>query len=93
MQQRLDRSKAGLAAAGAYFHTPEGKTQLADTVQALAAYEVIAKEGCATKLPNDPLPELGSATRRFLAPVRQRPTNSAPRCRNWWSAEAPAPRI
>ena len=26
MQQRLDRSKAGLAAAGAYFVTPEGKT-------------------------------------------------------------------
>ena len=65
MQQRLDRSKAGLAAAGAYFVTPEGKTQLAETVQALAAYEVIAKE-MAAKLPNDPLPELGSATQHLF---------------------------
>ena len=66
MQQRLDRSKAGLAAAGAYFYTPEGKTQLAETVQALAAYEVIAKE-MAAKLPNDPLPELGSATQHLFS--------------------------
>ena len=66
MQQRLDRSKAGLAAAGAYFVTPEGKTQLAETVQALAAYEVIAKE-MATKLSNDPLPELGSASQHLFS--------------------------
>ena len=66
MQQRLDRAKAGLAAAGAYFVTPEGKTQLAETIQALAAYEVIAKE-MATKLPNDPLPEMGSATQHLFS--------------------------
>ena len=66
MQQRLDRAKAGLAAAGAYFVTPEGKSKLADTIQALEAYEVIAKE-MATKLPNDPLPEMGSATQHLFS--------------------------
>ena len=35
MQQRLDRAKAGLAAAAPYFHTPTGKSRLADTIQAL----------------------------------------------------------
>ena len=35
MQQRLDRSKAGLAAAAPYFSTPTGKSRLADTIQAL----------------------------------------------------------
>ncbi len=38
---------------------------LADTIKALAAYEVIAKE-MATKLSNDPLPELGSATQHLF---------------------------
>ena len=66
MQQRLDRAKAGLAAAGAYFVTPEGKSKLADTIQALEAYEVIAKE-MAAKLSNDPLPELGSATQHLFS--------------------------
>ena len=66
MQQRLDRSKAGLAAAAPYFNTPTGKSKLADTIQALEAYEVIAKE-MATKLPNDPLPEMGSATQHLFS--------------------------
>ena len=66
MQQRLDRAKAGLAAAAPYFVTPEGKSKLADTIQALEAYEVIAKE-MATKLPNDPLPEMGSATQHLFS--------------------------
>ena len=35
MQQRLDRAKAGLAAAAPYFYTPTGKSRLADTIQAL----------------------------------------------------------
>ena len=35
MQQRLDRAKAGLAAAAPYFNTPTGKSKLADTIQAL----------------------------------------------------------
>ena len=34
-QQRLDRAKAGLAAAAPYFYTPTGKSKLADTIQAL----------------------------------------------------------
>ena len=65
MQQRLDKSKAGLAASGAFFYTPAGKAELAETIRALEAYEVIAKE-MAAKLANDPLPELGSATQHLF---------------------------
>ena len=65
MQQRLDKSKAGLAASGAFFYTPAGKAELAETIRALEAYEVIAKE-MAAKLANDPLPELGSAAQHLF---------------------------
>ena len=44
MQQHLDRSKSQLLAAEPYFATSAGKAALADTTQALMAYEVIAKE-------------------------------------------------
>ena len=65
MQQRLDRSKSQLLAAEPYFATSAGKAALADTTQALMAYEVIAKE-MAAKLANDPLPELSSAAQHLF---------------------------
>ena len=66
MQRRLDESKAALAATESAFFTPAGKAQLNETMSALAAYEIIAKE-MAAKLINDPLPELGSAAQHLFA--------------------------
>ena len=48
MQQRLDKSKAGLAASGAFFYTPAGKAELAETIKKAA----IRTSGCGFCLGN-----------------------------------------
>ena len=65
MQTRLDESKTELRSAEKTFFTPTGKAQLADTQNALLAYEAIAKDMAAT-LRSEPLPELTGSTRQLF---------------------------
>ncbi|TCP16404.1 methyl-accepting chemotaxis protein [Simplicispira metamorpha] len=65
MQTRLDESKTELRSAEKTFFTPTGKAQLADTHNALLAYEAIAKDMAAT-LRSEPLPELTGSTRQLF---------------------------
>lgn len=57
MQKRLDEVKTALSASEKTFFSSEGKAKIAETRNALLAYEVIAKQ-MASMLQSEPLPEM-----------------------------------